>query len=137
MWLDAPRVLAPYHNLEQVSESLLLHKGFGLSLIVDILTGTISHAGFSRSHPPRIGNAIFLTVINISSFMPIEEYLEQVDTFIEYVKSSRPIPGFNEVLVPGEPETRMEERRLAEGIFVEDETWKQITDAAESVGVTL
>ena len=69
--------------------------------------------------------------------MPIEEYLEQVDTFIKYVKSSKPILRFDEILVPGEPETRTEKKRMAEGIFVEDETWKQITDAAKSVGVIL
>jgi len=130
LYADPPGALLPFGGI-------VAHKGFGLGLIVDILTGTISNAGFSRENPPRIGNAIFLTVINIGSFMPIKEYLEQVDTFIEYVKSSKPMSGFDEVLVPGEPETRTEKKRLAEGIFVEDETWKQITDAGKSVGVTL
>ncbi|HIE29369.1 TPA: Ldh family oxidoreductase [Candidatus Poribacteria bacterium] len=130
LYADPPGAILPFGGI-------VAHKGFGLSLMVDILTGTISNAGFSRANPPRIGNAVFLTVINISSFMPIEEYLEQVDAFIEYVKSSKPMPGFDEVLVPGEPETRMEKKRLAEGIFVEDETWKQINDAAKSVGVIL
>ncbi|MBM3235715.1 Ldh family oxidoreductase [Candidatus Poribacteria bacterium] len=130
LYADPPGALLPFGGI-------VAHKGFGLGLIVDILTGTISNAGFSRVNPPRIGNAIFLTVINISNFMPIEEYLEQVDTFIEYIKSSKPMPGFDEVLVPGEPETRMEKKRLTEGIFVEAETWKQITDVAKSVGVIL
>ncbi|MFQ6039747.1 MAG: Ldh family oxidoreductase [Candidatus Poribacteria bacterium] len=130
LYADPPGAILPFGGI-------VAHKGFGLGLIVDILTGTISNAGFSRINPPRIGNAIFLTVINISDFMPIEEYLEQVDTFIEYIKSSKPMSGFDEVLVPGEPETRMEKKRLTEGIFVEDETWKQITDAGKSVGVIL
>jgi len=130
LYADPPGALLPFGGM-------VAHKGFGLGLIVDILTGTVSNAGFSRADPPRIGNAIFLTVINISSFMTLEEYLEQVDAFIEYVKSSKPMPGFDEVLVPGEPETRTEKKRIEEGIFVEDETWKQITDAGKSVGVVL
>jgi LDH2 family malate/lactate/ureidoglycolate dehydrogenase len=41
----------------------------------------------------------------------------------------------SEILVPGEPEARTERARRAEGIAVEEETWRQITACATEVGL--
>ena len=96
-----------------------------------------AQTGRSRKDAPRIGNGVFFTLFNISSFLPIEEFKTEVDKLIEFVKSSELAPGFTEILVTGEPESRTEAKRRREGIFVEDETWKQIVDTAKSVGVDL
>ena len=40
------------------------------------------------------------------------------------------------VLVPGEPERLQRARRMAEGIEVDATTWRDIEDAAKSVGTT-
>ena len=116
---------------------IVAHKGFALSMMVDILSGVISNAGFSREDAPRIGNGVFLTVINISTFMSIEEFATQIKTLIEFIKSSELAPGFDEILIPGEPEARTRKKRLAEGIFIDDETWKQIIEAGKLVGITV
>jgi uncharacterized oxidoreductase len=52
------------------------------------------------------------------------------------VKSARPAPGYDEVLVPGEPERRHAAQRQAQGIEVDDTTWRDIRAAAESLGIT-
>src|SRR2546425_6133771 len=41
-------------------------------------------------------------------------------------RSASPAAGASEILVPGEPEARTERARRAEGVGVEDETWRQI-----------
>jgi LDH2 family malate/lactate/ureidoglycolate dehydrogenase len=51
------------------------------------------------------------------------------------VKTSPPAAGFSEVLYPGEIEHNTEQRRLNDGIFVEDETWEQITGIMNELGV--
>ncbi|MCP5120504.1 MAG: Ldh family oxidoreductase, partial [bacterium] len=55
--------------------------------------------------------------------------------FIDYVKSSRRAPEVDEILVPGERSHRTRQRRLKEGIPVEDATWGRIADVARRLGV--
>ncbi len=55
--------------------------------------------------------------------------------FAEFVKTSPPAAGFSEVLYPGEIEYRTELKRREEGIFVEEETWAQITQIMEDLKV--
>lgn len=111
------------------------HKGYGLGFIIDILAGALSGAGCSRADAPRFGNAVFIMVINIENFMPVEEFRQQVDGLIEYVKSSGKMPGVDEILFPGEIEARERKKRLTTGIFIEDETWGQIVKTAEELGI--
>jgi hydroxycarboxylate dehydrogenase B len=61
--------------------------------------------------------------------------LDEIGALIGYVKSARPRPGFDEVLVPGEPEQRCRAERLARGIEVDERTWAEILDAARSLGL--
>ena len=82
----------------------------------------------------RMGNGVFMIVIDIEKFTPISEFKKQVGTLVSYVKTSPTAPGFSEILVPGELEAREKKKRLKEGIFVGDETWKQIEEIARKLG---
>lgn len=111
------------------------HKGYALSVMVDILSGALSGAGCSYSSTCRLGNAMFFTVVDIEKFVTREEFLEQVAVLERHVKASPPAPGFSEILMPGEPELREEERRMREGIVIDDETWRQFMQCARELGV--
>ncbi len=103
------------------------HKGYGLGLIVDILAGALSGGGCSRPDAERWGNATFMLAINPAAFGEQRAFETEVKNFLAYVRSSRVVPGFEEILIPGEPEVREKVRRSKEGIFVEDRTWSKIT----------
>jgi LDH2 family malate/lactate/ureidoglycolate dehydrogenase len=111
------------------------HKGFALGVMVDILSGALSGAGCSQSDTCRLGNAMFFSVVDIEKFVSREEFLEQVTTLKRHIQSSPPAPGFQEILMPGMPEFRQEERRRREGILVDEETWRQFVGCAEKLGV--
>ncbi|MGQ9630924.1 MAG: Ldh family oxidoreductase [bacterium] len=111
------------------------HKGYGLGFVIDILAGALSGAGCSRANPPRAGNGVLMMALDIRAFTPIEAFEEEVRALIRYMKSCPTLPGVSEILVPGEVESREFERRSREGIFVEDETWRQVRDVAETLGV--
>ena len=113
------------------------HKGFALSMVVDILSGALSGAGCSRESPEKLGNAIFMTLFDISSFVPIEEFYQDIDNFVDWIKSAKLAPGFTEITIPGEPEDRTKQKRQKEGIFIEENTWQQIEESAKKVGVDL
>jgi len=113
------------------------HKGFALSMVVDILSGALSGAGCSRESPEKLGNAIFMTLFDISSFVPIEEFYQDIDNFVDWIKSAKLAPGFTEITIPGEPEDHTKQKRQKEGIFIEEKTWQQIEESAKKVGVDL
>ena len=59
----------------------------------------------------------------------------EIAALIGYVKSAPPRAGFDEVLVPGEPERRRRAERLAGGIEVDERTWTEILGAARMLGL--
>jgi uncharacterized oxidoreductase len=113
------------------------HKGFALAVAVDILSGALGGAGCSREEATRIGNGVFLAAINIEAFKGTDDFKKEVDTFIEFLKSSRLLPDFNEIHMPGEIEFNRRKKREEEGVSLDDETWKQLSGTARSVNVKL
>jgi LDH2 family malate/lactate/ureidoglycolate dehydrogenase len=67
--------------------------------------------------------------------MPLDEFIARMQKLAESIKSTPPAKGYQEVLVAGEPEWRMEEERRANGIPVEEGTWKLLVDTAARLGV--
>ena len=106
-------------------------KGFGLSIVVDILSGALSGAGCTSQEGSRVGNGVFITVINIASFVDLSDFSTEVNRFIDYIKSSRRLPGVEAIRIPGERGRSEEEKRKREGIFVEDSTWDQIQEVMQ------
>ena len=66
-----------------------------------------------------------------------DAFYSDVEQLVEYVKSSALAPGSNGILIPGEPETLEETRRSKEGIAIDAETWRQISETATKYGVTV
>ena len=112
------------------------HKGFALGLMIDVLGGALSGAGCSGSGNTRLCNGVLMIAINIESFTSLEDFYHHVDELVAHVKSSPLAPGFDEILAPGEIELRTEQRRLQEGIPIDDETWRQIQETAAEVGIS-
>ena len=118
-YAEPPGALLPFGGIAA-------QKGFGLSLVVDILSGALSGAGCTRGCESRPGNGIFVTAINIASFVDLPYFNQEVERFIKYIKSAKKLPGVEEILVPGERGFRERTRRQQEGIFIEEDTWEQI-----------
>jgi len=116
------------------------YKGFGLSLLVEILTGALTEGGVSnseeyRSRPFYGGNGIFMMAIDVGQVTELDAFKKRVDDLLSSVRDSPTAPGYEEILIPGEPERLKKEKRLKEGIFVEDKTWGDLTALAEELGV--
>lgn len=111
------------------------HKGTALGLIVEVMAGILGGEGAIGDKPGPVRNGTFLLLVEIERFLPLADFTRQVADLVGWVKSSTAAPGVAEVMVPGEPEARMETRRGASGIPVEDETWRQIEVIAAELGV--
>ena len=113
------------------------HKGFALSILVEVLSGALGGAGYSRDGQKRWGNGVFVMAIDVAAFVAPEEFKRDTRAFIDWLKSSQLMEGFEEILMPGEPESRIRAQREAEGVSVDDKTWWQVEEAAAKLGVVL
>ena len=91
----------------------------------------------SQEDPPETGNALFLTVFDISAFRDLADFHDDVDKFIDWLKSSPPMEGFEEVMLPGEKSYKTYQARRKNGLDVDDTAWEQITALAGELGIAV
>jgi uncharacterized oxidoreductase len=111
------------------------NKGYALCLAIEALAGALSGGGCANPDGGRHGNACWYLAINIASFTPLADFTGKVDRMLDYMKASKPQPGFAEVLYPGEPEYRNRMQRLAEGIPVDPMTLQEMAQKARAKGI--
>lgn len=113
------------------------HKGSGLSLLMELLGGLLLAQGSPKfSDYGAFRNGVLFIVLSIETFRPLENFLEESRLLSDLFKASRPAPGVDEVLLPGEPERRMTAQRIEEGIPVDEVTWRELLTHAERLKVS-
>jgi uncharacterized oxidoreductase len=99
------------------------HRGYALSLMVEVLAGILSGAGCANPNPgPEEMNGVFVLALNPAWFLPPAEFRVQVDQLTAYMKSARPMPGVGPVHIPGERSREHAARREREGIPLNEKT---------------
>src|SRR6185437_13214101 len=88
-----------------------------------------------RSRPMQTSH-VYLA-LDVARFLPLAEFDERMKRLIAEVKSSRPASGYDEVLVAGEPEWRIEEQRRREGIPLSEGVWAKLEAIAVKMGVPI
>ncbi|MFD2516271.1 Ldh family oxidoreductase [Pontibacter locisalis] len=104
------------------------HKGYALASIVDIFSAVLSGANYGPWVPPfvsfldppsdPVGEGIghFLGAMRIDAFRPADEFKKHMDNWIDTFRSASVKKGEKSVLIPGDPERLMTEKRLKKGI---------------------
>lgn len=112
------------------------HKGYGLGLMVDILTGVLPGMG-SALFADRIEQGWWFTAWRIDAFRDVAEFKADMKRMTDHLRTLRPINGVDRVQVPGDPEARHREERLRLGIPLDEETIVQLRELGEELGVPL
>ena len=98
------------------------HKGYGLAVMVDILSGVLAGAGFAdvrrrrEPEPTRADIGHFFGAIDIARFRDLEAFKADLDELFQVLKDSPKAEGQDRIYVAGEPEWECEGRRRREGI---------------------
>ena len=100
------------------------HKGYGLSVMVQILSATLSGGSFTplrkrtqgRGDQDNIGH--FLMALDPRAFRAEGEFEDDLDEVIDVLHAATPTDARETVLVAGEPEAFAREERLRDGIPV-------------------
>jgi len=102
------------------------HKGFGIAILVEILSGILSQAKMHSTHFDQDSNGGFMVAFNIGHFLPLELYYEQIETLHDNLKSATPREGFDQITLPGERSHEIAQHQLKNGIEIDDKTWQDI-----------
>jgi len=112
-----------------------LHKGSGMSMLIELTGGLLSQMGTSPASNFKGGNGTLILALDVGLFEDLTQYIDEVEQFCALAKAPGPGYSGSEVLVPGESEARTAAARTASGIPVNDEIRRQITEVADASGV--
>ncbi|MBS1640357.1 MAG: Ldh family oxidoreductase [Bacteroidetes bacterium] len=123
------------------------HKGYALGSIVDIFSAVLSGGSYGPWAPPfpayipmpenmpGKGLGHFFGAMRIDAFRPAQEFKQHMDNWIERFRKAKPAKGFDKVLIPGDPEREMEEKRMKNGIPIIQSVIDDLKLTGEKVGV--
>jgi LDH2 family malate/lactate/ureidoglycolate dehydrogenase len=116
---------------------LVPHKGFGLALLIDALSGVLSGAGFARGVAAGTsGN--FLWALDVEAFLPRDEFLQHMDAQLDDIKQGERLPGVEELVGPGERGRRRYLELTARGeVPVSPASWQVLVTSCDSLGAPL
>ena len=114
------------------------HKGYALAFICEMLAGAVTGSGTMR--PERIDNesvtnGMLLIVIDPGRIADRTWIMDEIRAMTDYVTASPPRKTGEPVLIPGDPERLSRAKRIAEGVPIDDETWRELVGAARTVNV--
>lgn len=123
------------------------HKGYALGSIVDIFSAVLSGGSYGPWAPPfpayvpmpenmpGKGLGHFFGAMRIDAFRKADEFKEHMDNWITRFRAAKPAPGFERVLIPGDPEREFEEQRMQNGIPVASSVAADLKIIAHKFGI--
>ena len=125
------------------------HKGYALGSIVDIFSAVLSGASYGPWAPPfpayipmpdnmpGEGLGHFLGAMRIDAFRPATSFKAHMDNWISRFRNAQPIDPANPVLIPGDPERKIETERLKNGIPLLPVVVEDLIAAGDLFGIRL
>jgi LDH2 family malate/lactate/ureidoglycolate dehydrogenase len=119
------------------------HKGFGVTLLWEVLTGVLGGLAFGPSvgaledlsRPQQVSH--FLLALDPAAFLPLELFTARVDSLIEQIGSVPPAPGVERPYAPGEQGFARAVVRGRDGIPLSARRQAELATLARKVGVAL
>ncbi len=115
------------------------HKGYGLALVCELLGGGLAGEWTMRDESRQLDmtiNHMLMIIIDPDLFGGAEAFRQEVQGMSEWLHSSEPATGHDRVRLPGEPERESMAERLANGIPIDEQSWKAIREAAVRAGLS-
>ena len=112
------------------------HKGSGLALMCELLAGALTGSGCAGPEARSVCNGMLSIYMSVAAFGDDNSITREIKVYADFVKSATPAVAGGEVLLPGEPERRMRETRLAEGVPLSDAAWAAILETARKTGMS-
>jgi LDH2 family malate/lactate/ureidoglycolate dehydrogenase len=115
------------------------HKGYALMMAAEFLgrifSGSDAFVELGRAGSILRYQGATIIAIEADLFQPFADYARRADEMERRARAIPPAPGFNEVLVPGDPEIRTRVIRQRDGIPIAQDVWQSVVEVANSLGI--
>lgn len=140
-----PHLVEQLHPLGGTRE-MGSHKGYGLSMMVEVLCALLSGA-WKDGHPEQDEQAFegyrqstdghFFAAIKVDIFRPLEEFKRGMDAMIRAIHAAPPAPGHDRIYVAGEMEHETEQERQIYGIPLPDTVISELSVLSHKYNVPM
>lgn len=110
------------------------HKGYALSVIIEMLAGALSGNHPSVVPEYRSGNGAVLIALAPGFFIGLDGFRRDLSSCAAALRNSPPVNPDEPVLLPGDVENQQRARRH-DALQVPDEIWNQLVELAGRLGV--
>jgi LDH2 family malate/lactate/ureidoglycolate dehydrogenase len=138
---EAQAALLP---LGGAGEALAGYKGYGLAVMVEILSAAFAGGVFMKdlsgfapdgsAQPYRVGH--FFLAIDIEHFLPLDNFKRIVGQMLRELQDARKWPGQERIYVAGEKEFEMEKVRRETGLPVNRNLKREFQTMRDELGIT-
>jgi len=119
------------------------YKGYGITLMVDLLTGVLTDSNSGPrvktvdqdAEPAGIGHSFM--AIDLAAFTDVAAFKTRMDAYVDEIKSSKKARGFEMIYVPGEPEHLRAQERKEKGIPLQTKVVEELQMIGKDLGVSL
>ena len=138
---DGEPTTDPQAALDGIVLPMAEHKGYAISMMVDVLSGVLTGSGFlSAVHPAsetdaKSNSGHLVVAIDIEAFQPLAQFNARMEAYIAELKSAPLAKGFDEVFYPGEREARDDVRNREEGLQLPQDTLAGLARIARETGL--
>ncbi len=119
------------------------YKGYGITLMVDLLTGVLADS----SYGPRVkvldqdidpaGTAHSFVAISLAALTDVAAFKARMDAYIDEIKSSKKARGTEVIYVPGEPEYMRVQERMKKGIPLQAKVATELRALGKDLGIPI
>lgn len=131
----------PQEAIDGIILPMAEHKGYGIALMVDMLSGVLTGSGFlSAVHSPYQTSAKsncghLIVAMNIEAFQPLGQFQKRMEKFIREIKSVPLATGHDEVFYPGEIEANNDLRHRRDGLLLAKDTMTGLKRIGKETGL--
>lgn len=113
------------------------HKGYGLAIMVEALTGVMAQGLVSPQMQGAHGDHTchFFMAFDPAMFGDPANIRAGMSRYLQMLRDSEKLPGCARIYTPGEKAFEAQARRMQEGIPVEEKTLAELREIADALGV--
>jgi LDH2 family malate/lactate/ureidoglycolate dehydrogenase len=145
-WMVNTKDGKPLNDAARSGEGVLLpiggYKGSGLALVLGLLSGPLNGAAFGRdvfdfnfNDTDACNTGHFIIALDVARFTPLDTFKAEMDRHLRDLRTSKPLPGFGEVRLPGQERRTRREDRLTNGVPMPRELIGELDKFAGELGV--
>ena len=117
------------------------YKGYGMAVACELLGGALSGGGtWHRDNDPAtraVVNGMLTILIDPARLGTQATFEREAVAFADWLRAGPVAPGFESVLLAGDPERAARAHREVHGIDIDDQTWAELVAAGAKVDVVI